>query len=160
MLGLDARASWIRLAIAPQSLPVEILCSPFALALVAMIVSPSTAGLAMLALCAVAQALGDSWTTRTLRGRWIPARLLVATLLRPLVMGALHVRSLFTRKTIWRGRVAWMGQGSVIISHDESWESDEMLSDEAEQSYEFDQTLGPPVAAHAARATAPSPGTD
>ncbi|MBL8684067.1 MAG: glycosyltransferase [Myxococcales bacterium] len=155
------RWSQIRLAIAPHSLASEILCSPFAVALAALIAVPSLAGLAMLALCACAQLVGDAWITRSLRGEWIRPSLALATLLRPLVLGLLHLRSLFTRKTVWRGRVAFMGPRSQIITQDLSWlGEDELVEEPSEPGYVFEDTLGPPVAAHAARASVPTPGSD
>jgi ceramide glucosyltransferase len=155
------RWSQIRLAIAPYSLAFEILCSPFVIALACLLVAPSLAGLGLLALCALAQMVGDSWITRGLRGEWIPLGFLPATLLRPLVIGLLHLRSLFTRKTVWRGRVAFMGPRSLIVTQDRSWLAEDELADEpSEPGYVFEDTLGPPVAAHATRASAPTPGND
>jgi ceramide glucosyltransferase len=156
-----SRWSQIRLALAPHSLASELLCSPFFMALAAVALDPSLAGLALLALCAAAQMAGDSWISCALRGRWIPLALLPAALLRPLAMAALHTRALFTRKTVWRGRVAYMGPRSLIIARDVSWQHDDDALDEgAEPDYAFEDTLGPPVAAHAARASAPTPGND
>ena len=156
-----SRWSQIRLAPAPHSLASELLCSPFFMALAAVLIDPSRAGLALLALCALAQTVGDAWISRALRGRWIAPSLLLATLARPLMMAALHVRALFTRKTVWRGRVAWMGPRSLIITRDVSWQlDDEPVEESVEQDYSFEETLGPPVAAHAARASVPTPGSD
>lgn len=161
-LRRHSRWSQIRLALAPHSLASELLCSPFFLALVAMLLEPTLAGLALLALCALAQMAGDAWITRALRGYWIPPRLLLATLLRPVMMAALHTRALFTRKTVWRGRVAYMGAKSLIVADDLSWQGDEdgVIEEQPDAGYAFEETLGPPVAAHAARATARTPGND
>lgn len=156
-----SRWSQIRLSIAPHSLASELLCSPFFMALACLALAPSVAGAWLLALCALAQAIGDSWISRALRGHWIAPKLLLATLLRPLAMAALHTRALLTRKTIWRGRVAYMGPRSLIITGDEPWQGeDEAIEESAEPDYAFDDTLGPPVAAHAARASVPNPGSD
>lgn len=156
-----SRWSQIRLSIAPHSLASELLCSPFFMALACLALAPTAAGLALLALCALAQMIGDAWISRALRGHWIAPSLLPATLLRPLVMAALHVRALFTRKTVWRGRVAYMGPRSLIVTRDHSWQGeDEALEEQAEPGYSFEDTLGPPVAAHAARASVPTPGSD
>jgi ceramide glucosyltransferase len=156
-----ARWSQIRLTLAPMSLASELLCAPALVALACVLVSPSREGLALWLACVLAQWVGDAWISKALRGRWISPALLPAILLRPLAMAGLHARSLVTRKTVWRGRVATMGARSVIEAGERSWEPVDSLLDQGSESDEgFAETLGPPVAVHAARASVLTPGTD
>ncbi len=155
-----SRWSQIRFALVPASLASEVLCAPIAVAALCFAFGPTRATAGVLALAAFAQLAGDGWITRRLRGRTVPFVLFPVVLLRPFAMAALHIRTLFTRQVHWRGRNAWIGEGSEILERPPTRAAARGRIPVAFGNYPSGATVGPPVAAHAARTALPTHGSD